>query len=115
MKNGITKNELQNYMTNGATLNANGEAVTLSGYQVSFFDGPQIPADDVGAVLEAVNEFLNACPVGAFVGLWVNDSGLVCVDYSENIARLSEAMKKGIERKQDAIFDWALCRCIATK
>lgn len=111
----ITKNELQNYLTNGATLNKNGEAVTLAGYQVSFFDGPEVDPSDIEKVLDVVNEFLRACPAGAFVGLWLNDSGLVCVDYSENVAKLSEAMKKGIERKQSAIFDWVLSRCISTK
>lgn len=111
----ITKKALKNYLNTGATLDRNGDAVSLSGYQVSFFDGPQVPQNDLNAVLQAVNEFLNACPVGAFVGLWLNpETGCVCVDYSENLERLADAMRLGIERKQNCVYDWIFDRYIKT-
>ena len=51
----ITKKALKNYLNTGATLDRNGDAVSLSGYQVSFFDGPQVPQNDLNAVLQAVD------------------------------------------------------------
>lgn len=112
----ITKNELQNYLTNGgATLSASGVAVDFPrGYQVSFFDGPQVAADDLAAVLTAVNDFLSKCPASAFVGLWL-DSGRVCVDYSEHVERMRDALVLGVERAQMGVWDWALKRTIKLK
>ena len=96
----------------GATLNKSGESVQFNrGYQVSKKDCYTLKAENVNEVLTAVNSLLNSISAGEFVGLWV-DSGLIYIDVSERVERLSAAMVAGIERKQKSIFDWCLSRCI---
>jgi len=109
----MKKIDIENIIKNGgATLNKSGESVHYSrGYQVSFRDCYTLNAENVGGILRAVNELLNTITAGEFVGLWV-DSGLVYIDVSERIERLSAAIVAGIERKQKSIFDWCLSRCI---
>ena len=112
----MTKKLLKNYLNNGGvTLNNNGEEVSYkNGYQVAgIAPVAVVPVSDINAVLESVKSCLNGCTAGELVGLWV-DAGMVYVEKSEHVNRLSEAMKKGIERGEKPIFDWALCRCIVT-
>lgn len=40
-----------------------------------------------------------------FIGGWMDDRGNVCIDISECIADLDEAIRKGVEHQQDAIYD----------
>lgn len=112
----ITKKALKNYLTNGgATLQANGTPAHFSrGYQVAGIAAVDVvPVADFNAVFQAVKKCLNGCAAFELCGLWV-DSGLVYVEKSEHVERLSDAMKKGIERGEKSIFDWAFDRCIVT-
>ncbi len=96
----------------GATLNKSGESVNYNrGYQVSKRDCYTLNAENVNEILSAINELLNTITAGEFVGLWV-DNGLIYIDVSERVERLSAAIVAGIERKQKSIFDWCLSRCI---
>ena len=96
----------------GATLNSNGERVNfIRGYQVSKKDCYTLTIKNVNKILHAVNSLLNSISAGEFVGLWV-DNGMIYIDVSERIAKLSDAIKIGVERKQKSIFDWCLSRCI---
>lgn len=96
----------------GATLNKNGKTVDFcTGYQVSKKDCYTLNAENVNGILTAVNSLLSSIKSGEFVGLWVN-SGLIYIDISERVERLSAAIVAGIERKQKSIFDWCLSRCI---
>lgn len=96
----------------GATLDKNGKAVDFSrGYQVSKRDCYTLNIENIGEILAAVNGLLAEIGAGEFVGLWV-DSGLIYIDVSERVERLSAAIVAGIERKQKSIFDWCLSRCI---
>lgn len=96
----------------GATLNASGEAVSFSrGYQVSKKDCYTLKVGNVPAILKAVNKLLNGLKAGEFVGLWV-DCGLIYIDISERIDRLSVAIVAGVARNQKSIFDWCCNRCI---
>lgn len=97
----------------GATLNKSGARVNFSrGYQVSRRDCYTLNAENVNDILAAVNSLLDEIGAGEFVGLWV-DSGLIYIDVSERVERLSAAIVAGIERKQKSIFDWCLSRCIS--
>lgn len=106
-------NELKQIIKNGgATLNSNGESVHfMHGYQVSKKDCYTLEVANVNKILKAVNSLLDTITAGEFVGLWV-DKGLIYIDVSERIERLSAAISLGIERKQKSIFDWCLSRCI---
>lgn len=96
----------------GATLNKSGACVDFSrGYQVSKRDCYTLNAENINGILSAVNELLDTITAGEFVGLWV-DNGLIYIDVSERVERLSAAISLGIERKQKSIFDWCLSRCI---
>ena len=116
MKNGITKKALQNYLTKG------GATLTVAGVPASFRGGYQVagiapvavvPVADINAVFESVKNCLNGCTDGEFCGLWVS-CGFVYVEKSEHVARLSEAMKKGVERGEKSIWDFCLNREIVT-
>lgn len=96
----------------GATLNAGGAAVSFArGYQVSKKDCFILEVGAVNKILRAVNKLLRGLQSGEFVGLWV-ENGLIYIDISERIERLSAAMVAGIERGQKSIFDWCMGRCI---
>lgn len=109
----MTIKNLKNIIKNGgATLNSKGESVNfIRGYQVSKKDCYALTVKNVNKILTAVNSLLSSIKSGEFVGLWV-DSGLIYIDVSERVERLSVAIVKGIERKQKSIFDWCLSRCI---
>lgn len=112
----ITKKALKNYLKNGgATLQANGKTAHFSrGYQVAgIAPVAVVPVADINAAFEAVKNCLNGCKAGELVGLWV-DGGAVYIEKSEHVERLSEAMKKGIERGEKSIYDWMMDRCIVT-
>lgn len=81
-------------------------------YQVSKRDCYTLNIENIGEILAAVNGLLSEIGAGEFVGLWV-DSGLIYIDISERVERLSAAIVAGIERKQKSIFDWGLSRCIS--
>ena len=99
-------------LNGGATLNSNGETVNYNrGYQVSKKDCYTLEVKNVKKILTAVNSLLNTVKPSEFVGLWV-DNGLIYIDVSERVERLSRAIVLGIERKQKSIFDWCLSRCI---
>lgn len=106
-------NDIKKIIKNGgATLNSNGESVHYSrGYQVSFRDCYTLEVGRVSEILQAVNGLLDEIGAGEFVGLWI-DSGMIYIDVSERVERLSAAIVAGIERKQKSIFDWCLSRCI---
>lgn len=106
-------NELQAIIKNGgATLNSSGESVHfMRGYQVSKKDCYTLTIKNANKILKAVNGLLDIITAGEFVGLWV-DNGLIYIDVSERVERLSAAISIGIERKQKSIFDWCLSRCI---
>lgn len=105
--------ELQAIIKNGgATLNNNGESVHfIRGYQVSKKDCYTLEVRNVNKILKAVNSLLDTITAGEFVGLWV-DNGLIYIDVSECIERLSVALPLGIARKQKSIYDWCMNRCI---
>lgn len=105
--------ELRKIIKNGgATLNSNGESVLfVRGYQVSKKDCYTLEVRNVNKILKAVNGLLDTITAGEFVGLWV-DNGLIYIDVSERVERLSAAISLGIERKQKSMFDWCLSRCI---
>lgn len=105
--------ELKKIIENGgATLNSDGQSVNFNwGYQVSKKDCYTLNIKSVNKILHAVNFLLNTVKPSEFVGLWV-DNGLIYIDVSERVERLSVAITKGIERKQKSIFDWCLSRCI---
>lgn len=105
--------ELKNIIKNGgATLNKSGESVNYNrGYQVSKKDCYTLTIKNANKILRAVNGLLDTIKAGEFVGLWV-DNGLIYIDISERVERLSAAISIGIERKQKSIFDWCLSRCI---
>lgn len=112
----ITKKALKNYLTNGgATLTASGTVAKFSrGYQVAGIAAVDVvPVADINAAFQAVQNCLNGCAAFELCGLWV-DSGLVYIEKSEHIERLSEAMQKGVERGEKSIYDWMLDRCIVT-
>lgn len=106
-------NELKKIIENGgATLNSNGESVNYNrGYQVSKRDCYTLEIRNANKILKAVNGLLNTITAGEFVGLWV-DNGLIYIDVSERVERLSVAIPLGVERKQKSIFDWCMNRCI---
>lgn len=96
----------------GATLNSNGVSVHfVRGYQVSKKDCYTLEVRNVNKILKAVNGLLSTITAGEFVGLWV-DNGLIYIDISERVERLSVALPLGLARKQKSIFDWCLSRCI---
>lgn len=104
---------IQIIQNGGATLGADGKAVYFRrGYQVSKKDCYILDARHVNKILRAVNEILNGLQPGEYCGLWLEDSGMICVDVSERIDRLSAAIIKGIERKQKGIYDWCMKRSI---
>ena len=112
----ITKKALKDYLTNGgATLQASGTPASFSrGYQVAGIAAVDVvPVADINGAFKAVKKLLNGCKAGELVGLWV-DSGLVYIEKSEHVERLSEAMQKGFERGEKSIFDWCCSRCIVT-
>ncbi len=112
----ITKKALKNYLKEGgATLSNTGAAVSFSrGYQVAGVAAVAVvPASDFNAVFAAVADLLSGCGACDFAGLWV-DSGLVYIEKSEHVERLSDAMQRGIQRGEMSIFDWAMNRCIVT-
>ncbi len=110
----MIKNTLKSIIrAGGATLNKNGAMVDFcTGYQVSRRDCYTLNAENVNEILTAVNGLLNEIDAGEFVGIWV-DSGLVYIDISERIPRLSDALRLGIERKQKSIFDWCTRLCFS--
>ena len=112
----ITKKALKNYLTKGGeTLTAGGIPASFSrGYQVAGIASVAVvPVSDFNAVFESVKKCLESCDACELCGIWV-DSGVVYVEKSEHVERLSEAMKKGIERGEKSIFDWMMDRCIVT-
>lgn len=109
----MTIKELKQIIENGgATLNKDGASINFNrGYQVSKKDCYTLNVKSVKKILSAVNELLNSITADEFVGLWV-DAGLIYIDISECVERLSVAIPLGVERKQKSIFDWCLSRCI---
>lgn len=111
----IKRSDLKKYLQAGATLDRNGESVNFkNGYQVGgVAEVFKINENNLNKILKAVKKLLKDCPASAFVGIWVND-GAVYVEYSEHVAKLSDAMKKGIDRGEISIFDWMFKREIVT-
>lgn len=109
----MTIKNLKNIIKNGgATLNSNGESVHfMRGYQVSKKDCYTLEVRNANKILRAINGLLDTITAGEFVGLWVNN-GLIYIDISERVERLSVAIPLGVERKQKSIFDWCMNRCI---
>ncbi len=109
----MKRSDIEKIIENGgATLNKSGESVHYTrGYQVSCRDCYALDARNVNKILHAVNSLLKTVSPSEFVGLWV-DNGLIYIDVSERIERLSAAMVAGIARGQKSIFDWCLSRCI---
>lgn len=95
----------------GATLNANGEAVTYkTGFQVSNKDLfvcriNQLRMRDIKAILADM-------PSTANLGIWI-DGGRAYVDISERIANRAHALKVGRERKQLSVWAWAKNEAVA--
>lgn len=98
---------LQNYIINngGATINKKGEIVQLkSGYQVSVRDCLKIPVKQFTAqMIEKILEY--GLVRGQYAGFWI-ENGYVYGDVSVRIATKKQALAKGIERHQIAIWDW---------
>ena len=112
----ISKKDLKEYLRTGATLDKNGDSVNFkSGYQVGgVSEVATINKNNLNEILKEVKKLLTGCPASAFVGLWVHD-GVVYVEYSEHVERLSEAMQKGIDRDEFSIWDWMFKREIRTR
>lgn len=95
----------------GATLNANGEAITYkTGFQVSRKDLficriNQLRMRDIKAILEDM-------PTTANLGIWI-DGGRAYVDISERIANRAHALKVGRERKQLSVWAWRKGEAVA--
>ena len=95
----------------GATLNANGEAITYkTGFQVSRKDLfvcriNQLRMRDIKAILADM-------PSTANLGIWI-DGGHAYVDISERIANRAHALKVGRERKQLSVWAWAKNEAVA--
>lgn len=97
----------------GATLDASGATVSFRrGYQVSRKDCYTLNVRNTNKILRAVRSVLADLKAGEYCGLWLDDNGMLCVDVSERVERLSAAIRKGIERKQKGIFDWCMNRTI---
>lgn len=98
----MTIKNLKDIIKNGgATLNSNGESVNYNrGYQVSKKDCYTLTIKNANKILRAVNGLLNTIAAGEFVGLWV-DNGLIYIDVSEHVERLSVAIVKGKEMQND--------------
>lgn len=95
----------------GATLNANGEAVTYkTGFQVSNKDLfvcriNQLRMRDIKAILADM-------PSTANLGIWI-DGGRAYVDISERITNRAHALKVGRERKQLSVWAWRKGEAVA--
>ena len=95
----------------GATLNANGEAVTYkTGFQVSRKDLficriNQLRMRDIKAILADM-------PSTSNLGIWI-DGGRAYVDISERIANRAHALKVGRERKQISVWAWKKGEAVA--
>ena len=105
----ITLKEIK--VDKGATLNANGEAVTYkTGFQVSNKDLfvcriNQLRMRDIKAILADM-------PSTSNLGIWI-DGGRAYVDISERIANRAHALKVGRERKQLSVWAWAKNEAVA--
>lgn len=90
---------------NGATINKKGQCVQLkSGYQVSKQDCLKIAVNDLTE--SVINDILALCVTrGEYAGFWL-DNGFVYADISIRIATKKQAISKGIELNQIAVWDW---------
>ena len=90
---------------NGATINKKGQCVQLkSGYQVSKRDCLKIAVDDLteSVIQEILALGLNR---GEYAGFWL-DNGFIYGDISIRIATKKQAITKGVELNQIAVWDW---------
>lgn len=89
----------------GATLNHKGQERNLkSGYQVSFKDLQTVPAEKF-TPSHIEKTMKQAEQEKAYIGLWLFKNK-VYIDLSRRIATKKEALKKGKELNQKAIYDW---------
>ena len=90
---------------NGATINKKGEITTLkSGYQLSVRDCLKIPIKKFND--EIIGKILQyGLARGQYAGFWV-ENGYVYGDISIRVATKTEAIAKGKELHQIAVWDW---------
>ena len=98
---------LQDYIINngGATINKKGEIVQLkSGYQVSVRDCLKIPVKQF--TVELIYKILSFGLVrGQYAGFWI-ENGYVYGDVSVRISTKKQALERGNELHQIAVWDW---------
>ena len=102
---------LKNIITNnGATLDANGNAITYkNGYQVSIKDIAIIKLYKLrkSHIIELLNNNYN-------LGVWIENKN-VYLDYSIRIANKKDAIKTGKANNQISIYNWKNGDCIYLK
>ena len=102
---------LKDYIINnhGATINAKGNIVTLkTGYQVSRKNLGRVAVKDF--TQDMVTAIIaNGLNHGDYAGFWVED-GFVYCDISRRHATKKQAIAKGKELGEIAVWDWAKSR-----
>lgn len=111
MKN-ITRATVNSIIRNGgATINKNGERVTLkSGYQVSKCDLLILPIENLNKLIikSLITKLVSR---GEYLGLWVDD-GKVYVDISCRVATKRGAMQMGRDLNQLSVLRWRDGQCL---
>lgn len=99
------KNILAHVDAHGGATIKDGKVVTFdSGYQVSICDAYLVLRDDLEKYLKIAMEFAVDY---AYVGVWYDEEEkLYCIDYSQRIESLDDALKVGKMMNQKAIYDW---------
>ena len=90
---------------NGATINKKGQITALkSGYQISVCDCLKIPVASLNdkIIAKIIDKGLKR---GQYAGFWI-ENGFVYGDISIRIATKKQALAKGNELKQIAVWDW---------
>lgn len=98
----------------GATLTSAGNYCYFkSGYIVSLkgfeYRTPKLTIKDLKKYFDLARSY------GVYVGLWIDDNGLYCLDLSEKENDLQRALYKAYTRAQDCIYNCKTGDYIATK
>jgi hypothetical protein len=107
----MLSNLINSIKQDGGITVVDGKKVSYNkGYQVATRDGEEVRGEDLGALVL----MLDILEVDSF-GMWFDGSSW-CVDTSSvYIEDLDEAIAKGKEEGQDAIYEWGTGKSITLK
>ena len=102
----MKKDQLTNYINNGASLDKNLNMINKkNGYMCSIIGMERtFKPEEIDKINNCIIEYKNKLKANQYIGIW-NHDGLVYIDISRHYTNKQDAIKNGIKNKQLAIYD----------